>query len=282
MTVRKAHAFLALATIFVSACGSDSTGPTSLDANAALQSLAIGLNQAGGIGSTTSEANATFSAIAPVLDQVDVTIDGASQGMYALGLHESYPAGTCEENLFVVTIAPPPPGVCTPPSLTVAVILWQTHSATQVPDRMILLVGDPGTSNFDFTLAGNDFPAAAIYFEGQNKVWSSESGTLTSQVSSTSQTCSIVLPPYAKTATCNIASFAEQGSVVLSAFAVSGPTNEKVTIGIPSITLRGIWLAITEIQPVPFVATATLGRLLPLAPAPLRVAPGKYRISVRR
>ena len=143
-------------------------------------------------------------------------------------------------------------------------------------------VYDPGTSNFDFTLAGNDFPAAAIYFEGQNKVWSSESGTLTSQVSSTSQTCSIVLPPYAKTATCNIASFTEQGSVVLSAFAVSGPTNEKVTIGIPSITLRGIWLAITEIQPVPFVATATLGRLLPLAPAPLRVAPGKYRISVRR
>ena len=282
MSVCKAHAFLALTTILVSACGGDSTGPTSLDANAALQSLAIGLSQAGGIGATTNEANAAFSAIAPVLDQVNVTIDGVSQGMYALGLHESYPAGTCEENLFVVTVTPPQPGVCTPVSLTVAVILWQTHSATQPPDRMILLVGDPGTSNFDFTLAGNTFPAAAIYFEGQNKVWASESGTLASQVTSTSQTCSIVLPPYAKSATCNIATFTEQGSVVLSAFAVSGPTNEKVTIGNPSISLRGIWLAITEIQPVPLVANVTRARLLPLAPAPLRVAPGKYRISGQR
>ncbi len=271
-----------MATLFVSACGSDSTGPTSLDANAALQSLALGLSQAGGIGATTNEANATFSAIAPVLDQVNITIDGASQGMYALGLHESYPAGTCEENLFVLTIAPPQPGVCTPPSLTVAVILWQTHSATQPPDRMILLVGDPGTSNFDFTLAGNDFPAAAIYFEGQNKVWASESGTLTSQVTSSNQTCSVTPPPYAKSATCSIATFAESGSVVLSAFAVSGPTTETVTIGIPSITLRGIWLAVTEIQPVPLVADAIPGRSLRLVPAPLRVAPGKSRISVRR
>ncbi len=252
----------------------------------ALQSLALGLSQAGGIGSpTTTEADATFSAIAPVLDKVNVTIDGTSQGMYALGLHETFPPGTCDEALFLVPISPPEPGVCTPPPLIVAIILWQTHSAMQPPDRMILLVGEPGTSNFDFTVAGNDFPAAAIYYDGPNKIWESESGTLTSQVTATSQTCSIVLPPYAKSANCNIATFGESGSVVLTQFeqstTIPGP-HPTVTIGIPSITLHGIWLAITEIQPVPLVANATPSRLLPQVATLLRVALGRSRISIQR
>ncbi|PYO04774.1 MAG: hypothetical protein DMD30_15140, partial [Gemmatimonadetes bacterium] len=83
-----------LAAIIVSGCGSDSTGPGSIDSNAALQSLALGLQGVNGVGSpTTPEVNASFGGIAPLLDQVTVTIDGASQGMYALGLRETFPAG---------------------------------------------------------------------------------------------------------------------------------------------------------------------------------------------
>lgn len=265
---------------------SDSSGPGTVDSEGALQSLALGLSQTGGIGSpTTTDANATFGALAPVLDQVNVTIDGTSQGMYAVGITETYPPGTCEETLFEPPISPPDPGVCTPPPLVVGIILWQTHSATQPPDRILMLIGEPGTSNFDFTVTTDDFPGAAIYYDGPNQIWESESGTLTSEVTATSQTCSIPLPPYAKSAICNIATFSESGSVVLTHFeqstTIPGP-HPTVTIGIPSITLHGIWLAITEIQPLPLVANATPSRLLPQVPTLLRVAPGTSRISIQR
>ena len=249
-----ARAVLAVATLFLAACGSDSTGPTSLDSNAALQSLALGLNQLGGVESpTTSEATSAFSAIAPLLDKVNVTIDGASQGMYAVGLRESFPPGTCEETLFVDPLFPPQPGVCTPPSLGVAIILWQTHSATQPPDKLVLLVADVGTSNFDFT--GQAMPAVALYAEGQNSVFTSESGTLTTQVVASNQTCNVALPPYAKSGTCSFASFTEQGSIVLSEFTINGPGTRTLTLGIPSMTLDGLWLAITEVQPVPLTGS---------------------------
>ena len=288
--VGKAPVVLAFAIVFVSGCGSDSTGPTSLDATSALQSLALGLNQLNGVGTpTTSEADAAFAAIAPVLDQVNVTIDGASQGMYAFGLRESFPDGTCEETLFIDPLFPPEPGVCTPPPLGLAVILWQSHSASERPDRMILLAGDVGTSNFDFTQA--DFPAVAIYLTGQDRIWASTSGTLTSQVASTNQSCDIPLPPYAKSGTCSIATFNEQGSVMLSEFVSSAQTFDNtnrvntVTIGIPSMTLHGVWLAITEVQPVQspwdYSRSFTRGLSPLLVRVPPLFAPGKSRISGR-
>src|SRR3954469_19615604 len=62
---------LALASsVLVAACG-DSSGPGSVDANAALQSLALGLQSGGGaVGSlTTPDLAAAFGGIAPLLTQ---------------------------------------------------------------------------------------------------------------------------------------------------------------------------------------------------------------------
>ena len=265
-----------LAAIVMSGCGSDSTGPGSIDSNAALQSLALGLQGVSGVGSpTTPEVNASFGGIAPLLDQVTVTIDGASQGMYALGLRETFPAGTCEETLFVSAAFPPQPGVCTPPQLELAVILWQAHSATQRPDRMILIVADEGTINFDFASVPTDeLPALAVYIEGENNVWSSLSGTLTSQVTATTQTCSLPLPPYAKSGACNIATFDEEGSIVFEPFSFDA-LNKRLNLAIPRQTLHGLWMAITEVQSVPITGNRMIPALM--GPRLMSLAPGLIR-----
>ena len=264
MKLHPAPALLAVAAIFLSACGADSTGPTSLDSHSALRSLALGLNQIGdGQSPTTVEASAVLNALEPLLDKVTVTIDGSAQTMYALGLRESFPPGTCEETLFVDPLFPPDGSVCTPPSLGLVILLWQSHSANQPPDRLALLAADIGTSTFDFT--SQSFPAVALYVEGQNKIFGSESGTLTSQVVATNQSCDVPFPPYAKSATCSFATFTEQGSIVLSEFTLDGPSSGTITLGIPSITLDGLWLNITEVQPIPLTATRNLAsRSLPL------------------
>lgn len=250
MKLRPAPALLVIASVFLSACGSDSTGPTSLNSTAALQSLALGLNQINGLESPTGvEAGSVLTAIAPLLDQVSVTIDGSAQSMYAFGLRESFPAGTCEETLFPDPLFPPEPGACTPPPMGVVILLWQSHSASQPPDKLVLLAADVGTSTFDFT--SESFPAFAFYVEGQDKIFGSESGTLTSQVVATNQGCNIPLPPYAKTGNCSFATFTEQASIVLSEFTSDGSSGRTMTIGIPSMTMDGLWLNITEVQPIP-------------------------------
>lgn len=253
--VLKAPALIVGAALLMSACGgSDSTGPTSLDSASALQSLAIGLNQIGGTESPVgTETNATFAAIAPVLDKVTITINGATQGMYALGLRESFPEGTCEETIFIDPEFPPEPGVCTPPALGVEMVLWQTQSATEPPDKLIVIGTDVGTSSLDFT--SGDLPAFAIYVGGQNKIYVSESGTLTTQVTASNQSCSIALPAYAKTGTCSFATFTSQGSVGMSEFTANGAAT--ATLGIPSVTMHGLWLNVTEVQPVPITAIRT-------------------------
>ena len=266
MTVSKARicpALVLFVAITVSGCGSDSSGPGSIDSNAALQSLALGLQGVSGVGSpTTPEVNASFGGIAPLLDQVTVTIDGASQGMYALGLRETFPAGTCEETLFVSPTFPPPPDVCTPPQLELAVILWQSHSASQPPDRMILIVADTGRADFDFASAPTDqLPADAVYVEGENSIWSSLSGTLSSKVAATSQTCSLPLPPYGKSGLCNVATFDEQGSIVFEPFSFDA-ANRRLNLTIPPLTLHGLWIAISEVQSVPITATRIAPALL--------------------
>lgn len=252
------------AVAFISACGSDSTAPGSVDANGALQSLALGLQGVSGIESPTSpDVSTALSGIAPLLDQVNVTIDGTSRGMFALGLRETYPDGTCEENLYIDPNYPPPPGVCTPPTLGLALILWQSHSATEPPDRMIFVEADAGTSDFDFASSVSEAaPAFAFYIEGTNNFWSSLSGTLTSQVTATSQSCSFPLPPYAKTGTCSVASFDEQGSIGFETFMSDDPNVKHMTMVIPRQTLDGLWLAITEVQSVPFTGNRAVPGLL--------------------
>jgi len=245
----------------VSGCGSDASGPSGeVDSNGALQSLLIGL-QGVAIGSpTTPEGNdATFGGLASQLDRVTVTLDGTPQGMFALGLRESFPPGTCEEDLFVTSF-PSPPGACTLPSQQTVVILWQAHSAKQPPDRLILIVADTGTSNFDFESTPIDaLPAIALYLDGPSTTWGSLSGTLTSQTTATNQTCSLTLPPYAKSGTCSIATFSEQGSIVFEPFSINIPSTQRRTLVIPSVSLHGLWIAVTEIQPL-----FTGNRLIPV------------------
>ncbi len=265
MTLHKARIVRALgiflAATMMSGCGSDSTGPGHVDSSTALQSLALGLQSMGGTGSPTTptDPNALFGGIG-VLDQVNVTIDGAAQTMFALGLRETFPTGTCLENLFT-PLVPPTPGQCTPPALGTAVILWQAHSATLVPDRMIFIATDAGTVNFGLASTPlNGVPAFAIYLEGGNNLWSSPSGSITSLITATSQTCNFPLPPYAKSATCSVATFDEQASIVLEPFSLALPGTQQLTIGIPRQTLHGLWLSISEVQPVPLTGA---NRLIP-------------------
>jgi len=250
--------------ISISAC-SDSTGPSRLDPNAALQSLALGMGavvfvQAPGV----VPMPAGFDEIAPLLDQINVTIDGTAQTMFALGLRETFPAGTCVENVFINPTFPPLPGECTPPELGLAVILWQSHSASAPPDRLIFIVADVGTSNFDFpfNFTTGSIPAVALYMEGVHNLWLSLSGTLTSQVAATSQSCGLPLPPYAKSGTCSVATFDEQGAITFENYSETGPTTQRLTLTIPRQTIHGFWQTITETQPVTFPAFQRTSRWL--------------------
>jgi hypothetical protein len=203
----------------------------------------------------TLDTDASFGGLAPFLNQVTVNIDGSSQTMFGLALHESFPAGTCWETIFT-NVVPADPGVCTPPPLGLAVMLWQSHSASEKPDRMVLLAGDVGTSNFAFDVNATDLPAVAVYVKG-DKIWLSESGTLNSSVTANSQTCGVPLPPYAKSGTCTFATFDEQGSISLVDFNVvngSGSFGPTITLTIPRQTLHGLWVQISEVQPIGLTA----------------------------
>jgi hypothetical protein len=107
--------------------------------------------------------------------------------------------------------------------------------------------------------------------EGQQNVWASLSGSLTSAVTSMNQPCNIAQPPYAKTATCNIASFDEQGQMVFEPFDFDQNNTARMTIAIPRQTVHGFWLAISETKPVTLSMVANRFRLL--APQLGRIAP---------
>ena len=259
-SVKSKLSILAVAVLAMTACGSDSTGPGNLDPQSALQSLALGIQQFGSDGTTGMLiVDRPFGDLAPFLNQVSVNIDGSPQTMFALGLHESFPPGTCEETIFA-NIIPADPGVCTPPELGLLVMLWQSHSASEMPDRIAFLVGDVGTSNFDYNLDTPTLPAVAFYAEGEDNLWSSKSGTLTSTVTATPVTCGIPLPPYAKSGTCSIATFDEEGSVVLEPFTLDGTGNKTKTLTIPRQTLHGLWMAISEVQPIGLTASRLMPR----------------------
>jgi hypothetical protein len=248
--------------ISISACN-DSTAPGKLGPSAALQSLALGMGSLLVAPSPIPPAmDESFGDLASVLDQVDVTIDGKTQTMFALGMRETFPEGTCMENVFVFPSFPPEPGMCTPPLQGLGVILWQSHSAFEPPDRMILIVADVGTIDFDFTSfteydvttvpAELPFSGVAMYLEGEDNFWMSLSGSLTSQVAATSQSCGMPLPPYAKSGACNIATFDEQGTITFERFTEDGPSTQRLNVTIPRQTIHGLWLNITETQPYAF------------------------------
>lgn len=261
--VRVAIASVALL-FSLSAC-SDSSGPSKLDATAALQSLALGMDAVGsvetpGVGPLVVT---NFDEIAPFLDQINVGIDGSSQSMFALGMRETFPAGTCVENIFVDPTFPPPPGQCTSPQLGLGVLLWQSHSASAPPDRMIFLLADVGTISFDFSSNLYDIgpnppplPGVAIYLENVGDlqsfedIWLSISGTLTSQVAATNQSCGLPLPPYAKSGSCSIVTFDEQGTITFAQFSETGPTTSHRVVTIPRQTIHGLLQSITETQPI--------------------------------
>src|ERR1700682_215754 len=90
-------------------CGTDSTGPSGLDPTAALKSLTLGM---GTNGTGTIYGPSSLASLARQLDRINVTIDGKAQSMFALGLRETYPTGTCVETLVVDPLIVNPPGQC--------------------------------------------------------------------------------------------------------------------------------------------------------------------------
>ncbi|MFL5636162.1 MAG: hypothetical protein ACJ79F_05555 [Gemmatimonadaceae bacterium] len=254
MTLSKARtssAIVALVAMFASGCN-DSTGPGSVDASSALQSLSLGLqafaNASAGSGVVAPDVGTSFDAIAPFLDRVNVTIDGSSQQMFGLGVRETFPAGTCEEDIFFDPDFPPDPGSCTPALNPVILVLWQSHSATELPDRMMLVLTQAGTTNFDFEVDPN--ASVALYLEDQNNPWISVIGNLSSQIVETDQNCDgFPLPPYARSGDCTISNFSEHGSILFAP--VQDPTgNDRIQVEIPQQSLHGLWLDVTEVQQI--------------------------------
>jgi hypothetical protein len=272
---------LALASsALIAACG-DSSGPGSVDAKGALQSLALSVQDGNtAFGSmTTPDIAEVFGGIAPLLTTATVSIDGTNQSMFAMGLRTSFPAGTCEEALFVDPAFPPELGACTPPSLNTVLVFWQSHSANEPPDRLLFIVTDDGMVGFDFsatdfdvttpTIVNTVFPAFGLYLQGQNDVWASLSGSITTSVASMNQPCNLPAPPYAKSSTCSFAAFDEQAQIVFEPFSFDLTTfsqtpTRQMTIAIPRQTLHGLWLSVGEIQPVTFsVLSNRVGTMAP-------------------
>ena len=238
--------------IFISGCG-DSTGPGKLDAISALRSLELGMGVVAGELPIGTPEGGLFSAIGPLLNEVDVTIDGKSQTMFALGLRESFPPGTCMESIFIFPSIPPDNAVCTPMGPEIAVILWQSHSAFAPPDRLILITGDAGTSNFGFVTSPptpvDEIPVFAFYMEGQDNLWIAQSGTLTSKVAATNESCAVPLPPYAKAGSCTLADFDEEGAITFESLSDT-PGRGLLNVTIARQTFHGLWQVVTETQQV--------------------------------
>jgi hypothetical protein len=241
---------MATALVFSAAACSDSSGPGSVDAAGALRSLSL-------LGDISNSGGASFGAagfltLGSLLDQVEVEIAGKTQTMYALGLRETFPEGSCEETIFLIPGFQPAPGECTTPDLGLAVILWQSHSASAPPDRVLFIGSSIGSGNFSFAADVNttQIPAFAFYAEGQEKLWASISGTIASQIAETNESCALPPPPYAVSATCNIATFDEQANIQLEDFTALTSTGPSINIVIPRQTLRGVWQKITQVRPI--------------------------------
>jgi hypothetical protein len=252
-----AFAFFGLA-----ACA-DSTGPGSVDADDAIRSLSLGLGSGPGGGMLFALPSSALGRSSG-LDQIDVAINGRTERMYALGLRVTYPAGTCLQSLVIFPPSPGFPSVCTPPPHGLVLALWQTTSGSRPPESLAIISADVGSSSFEFNFGVfpdgpgefSPFGAFAFYVNDREEFWSSIGGTLTSQVTATSETCDVPAPPFAKASTCHIANFAESGQITLQRldldFFNPGPAPPRVTMDlvIPPQSIRGILRVITEIQPI--------------------------------
>ena len=249
-------ACLAIAIVAVTACD-DSTGSGTVSSEDALRSLNRGFGEAGGLPFGLGASSLGGGAD---LGTVDVTIDGTSQRMYALGMRMTFPSGTCEEDVFVFPGDTREPGECTPPPVGVMLVLWQTRSGSRPPDRMIFLSADVGTSDFGFPeidpMDLTVFPAFAFFIDrGGQRFWGSTGGTLTSQVTATNQTCDVTPPPFAASSNCHFATFDEAGQVTFEEFDFessfgTGSAPRTMELVIPRQNILGIWHAITAVKPV--------------------------------
>lgn len=95
------------------------------------------------------------------------------------------------------------------------------------------------------------FPAFAMYVEGEDSFWMAVSGTLTSLVTATSESCAIPLPPYAKSGSCSVANFDEEGAITFAEMLEVSPipNTRRLNVIIPRQIVRGLWQTITETQP---------------------------------
>lgn len=220
----------------------DPIGPVGpFNESGALQSLVLGIGPTG-LSNIFGPSVTSLGSLAVHLDQITVTINAVPQTMFALGVQEAYPAGTCVETLIITTS---PPGTCTPLPYTLAVILWQSQAANVPPDRLAFMIGTPGTIDFTDPGTGASFPLA-IYFELGNDIWDSQSGTLTSTVAATTEACVVPIPRYAITGSCSFATFDEEGT--LNFVPRGGVT--PVTIVIPRQTFHGMLQTITVVQAI--------------------------------
>jgi hypothetical protein len=272
--------------VSLAAC-SDSTGPT-VSPRDALQSLSLGIATFGDAGiPDASSLSDALSIIEPLLDQVNVSINGNSRTMYGFATRQSFPEGTCIENIFVDPNFPPPPGVCTPADFGATLFLWESHAANQPPDRMLLVNTNEGTTDYSFDATDPLVisTSLAIYVESPDNLYFSNGGTVNTHIASTGQGCSVPLPPYAKSATCNIATFDEAGSIVFELVGDSdiGTGAADRTITIPRQTLHGLWEQITEVQPVTLGYTPAIrGLLRQRVRARLLSSLGRFQKPVRR
>jgi hypothetical protein len=256
---------LALALLGVSACA-DSTGPGDVDADDALRSLSLALGAETGSEVLFGLPSSSLGS-ARLLDRLDVEIAGRTERMYALGLRVTYPTGTCIESLVIFPPSQGIPSGCTAPPHGLVLVLWQTTSGSRPPESLAIISADVGTSSFDFDfdeyvpggeLELRPFGAFAMYINDREEFWSAIGGTLTSQVTPTSETCNVPAPPFARVSTCHIANFAESGRITLERldldFFDSNPAAPRVTMDlvIPPQSIRGIVQAITQIQPITF------------------------------
>jgi hypothetical protein len=241
--------------VLLGACGTDSTGPGGAFEpvnDDAVQSLILGMQSMPMPMAGVTPVSDGFGTIAGRLGDVTVTIDGKSETMHAIGLKTSFAAGLCAEDFAYYPPIPHDPSVCSPALRPLTLVLWQSHSRLERPDRMILITGEAEASDFkpDPLRLGSYVVPLMYFMDGPDHIWRSSSGLLTSSIVSTDQSCSLPLPPYAASATCKMATFDEEGSVVLGQWSYMPQEPAERTVTISRQTLSGVWQHITAVTQI--------------------------------